>query len=103
MIEVPIISSAEYPKIFAAPLFQVVTILFRSLLIMASSEDSTIAARRDKVISAALRSVTSASCSVLSIAFKGKFGLADSNVFLLKTEQKSWIERHCAYFKVIDI
>src|SRR5579864_8902703 len=42
----PIISSALYPNSFSALRFQLVIIPFRSLLAMASSEDSTIAARR---------------------------------------------------------
>ena len=43
MIDWPIISSAEYPKIRSAALFQLMTILWRSLLTMASSEESTMA------------------------------------------------------------
>jgi len=44
-IDWPIISSAVYPKIRCAPLFQLVTTPLRSLLTTASSEESTIAAR----------------------------------------------------------
>ena len=56
MMEVPTISSAVYPKIFSAPLFQVMMTLFRSLLMMASVEDSTIAASRGEAISACFNS-----------------------------------------------
>src|SRR4029453_12922101 len=43
MIDWPIISSAEYPKIRSAALFQLMTILRRFLLTMASSEESIMA------------------------------------------------------------
>ena len=46
MMDIPTISSAEYPKIFSAPLFQLVIMPLRSLPIMASSENSTMAASR---------------------------------------------------------
>src|SRR3954468_11324980 len=42
-IDWPIISSAEYPKMRSAALFQLMTMLWRFLLMMASSEESTIA------------------------------------------------------------
>src|ERR1700759_3283045 len=44
-IDVPIISAAEWPNNRSAAGFQLVTVPFRSLLMMASSDDSTIAAR----------------------------------------------------------
>ena len=46
VIDLPIISSAVYPKTRSAAWFHEVTIPFRSLLMMASSEDSTMAASR---------------------------------------------------------
>src|SRR5215475_13495202 len=45
-MDVPIISFAVYPKRRSAPLFQLVTVPLRSLLTMASSELSTMDARR---------------------------------------------------------
>ncbi len=47
-IDLPIISSAVYPKIRSADRFQDRTIPFRSLLTIASSDDSTIADRRPR-------------------------------------------------------
>ena len=44
-IDLPIISSAVYPKIRCAPGFHEVTTPFKSLLIIASSDDATRAAR----------------------------------------------------------
>ena len=62
----PIISAAVYPKMRSAPLFQLVTMPSKSLLTMASSEDSIMAARERNryslsrsACSAALRSVIS--------------------------------------------
>jgi hypothetical protein len=48
-IEEPTISFAEYPKIRSAAAFQVRMVPSSFLLTMASSEDSTIAARRAAV------------------------------------------------------
>ena len=58
MIDSPIISSAEYPKVRSAPLFQLMTMLWRSLLTMASSEESTIAVKSSSVEIKAGLSVT---------------------------------------------
>src|SRR5688572_16121710 len=44
VMEVPTISAAVYPKIFSAPRFQLVMMLSRSLPMIASSDDSTMAA-----------------------------------------------------------
>ena len=59
MIEVPIISSAVYPKMRSAPEFQLVMILFKSLPMIASSDEATMAASRREVISDRWRCVTS--------------------------------------------
>ncbi len=59
MIDRPMVSAAAYPKIFSAPLFQLVMIPCKFLLMMASSDDATIAARRALASSARLRSVMS--------------------------------------------
>ena len=45
-MDVPIISSAVYPNMRSAAWFHDRTIPFKSLLTMASSDDSTMAARR---------------------------------------------------------
>src|SRR5438270_8724750 len=59
VIGCPMISSALKPKIRSAALFQLLTIPFRSLLIIASSEDSTIAASRSAACSAPVAMVAS--------------------------------------------
>jgi hypothetical protein len=51
MIDLPIISSAVYPKMRSAPKFQLVMILFKSLPMIASSDEATMAASRREVIS----------------------------------------------------
>ena len=56
----PRTSSAVYPKMRSAPLFQLMTMPSRVLPMIASSEDSTMAASRAFVPSARLRSVMSA-------------------------------------------
>src|SRR5579884_1809437 len=58
-IGLPIISSAEYPNNRSAPRFQVVTMPLSVLLMMASSEFSTIDASRRAVAAAFLRADTS--------------------------------------------
>ena len=55
----PTISSAEYPKIRSALWFQLKTMPSRSLPMMASPDDSMMAASRARVSSACLRSVMS--------------------------------------------
>ena len=59
MIDVPIISSAVYPKMRSALEFQLVMILFKFFPMIASSDEATIAANWREVISAKWRSVTS--------------------------------------------
>ena len=58
-MDCPIISSAVYPNRRVAPEFQLVTTPSSVLPTIASSDESTIAARRTFAASARLRSVTS--------------------------------------------
>ena len=59
MIDVPIISSAVYPKMRSAPAFQLVMILFKFFPMIASSDEATIAASWREAISAKWHLVTS--------------------------------------------
>ena len=64
----PMASAAEYPKVRSAAPFQLLIIPCRSLETMASSEDSTMAARLARACSACVDSVTS---MLMPINFSG--------------------------------
>ena len=72
MIDVPIISSAVYPKMRSAPEFQLVTIRFKSFPTIASSDEATRAAKRLAVISElmALGHIAKAPYTTRSCSFK---------------------------------
>ena len=94
MTDVPTISLAVYPKTLSAPGFQSVMVLFRSLPMMASSEEPTIAAKRLRAASVTLVPAT----SILSIR-SGHFW-RDINLDQEPKNQRRTFDRGARHTKV---